>query len=285
MPVGHKSPGSLAAEIKMTRMIHSGAFLVVEGVSDKRFWTPRCQDTCEIVDGEGKENILGGIQLLDLAKFSGALGIVDDDGDVLLGVTRNSKNIVATDARDCECLLLRSSALDTVLVEYGEQEKIRHFEETEGHSVRDGLLNRALVFGVLRIVARQEDIKLNGAAFSVRRFMSEVTWSVSCSEVMEAARGGLSVGEVSLLTQRVEQLHDKDPWQMVRGHDMVEILRVGLKNKLGSLNNSIGVQEIKRMLRAAFSPSELESTALWQQIRKWEADNNNYPILRKVDHS
>ena len=36
MPCGYKDPGSIAAEVMMTRMVHGGAFLVVEGVTDMR---------------------------------------------------------------------------------------------------------------------------------------------------------------------------------------------------------------------------------------------------------
>ena len=39
---GHKDPSSVAAEIKMMRMVHGGAFLLVEGANDVRFWTHTC---------------------------------------------------------------------------------------------------------------------------------------------------------------------------------------------------------------------------------------------------
>ena len=38
---GYKDHGSIAAEIKMTRTVHNGAVLLVEGEDDVRFWTPR----------------------------------------------------------------------------------------------------------------------------------------------------------------------------------------------------------------------------------------------------
>ena len=50
---GHKSPGTLAAEIKMLRTSHGGAFLILEGKDDIRFWRPRRHATCDLIDGEG----------------------------------------------------------------------------------------------------------------------------------------------------------------------------------------------------------------------------------------
>ena len=153
MPTGHKDPGTIAAEIKMIRMDHAGAFLVVEGVADMRFWRPRRCEECALVNGEGKRNVTGGILRLDAESFGGVLGIVDDDCDSLMDVDPGTRNIARTDAHDMECLLCRSSALDKVLAEYGDESKIRRFETNAGMDVRGALLERALVFGRLRFAA------------------------------------------------------------------------------------------------------------------------------------
>ena len=121
MPKGYKTPGTLIAEIKMSRMSHKGAFLLVEGKDDMRFWTPRRHMDCKLVDGEGKQNVIRGIQKLDAANFTGVLGIVDSDYDTLNGINIESKNLLATDAHDLECLLCRSSSLDKILAEYGDR--------------------------------------------------------------------------------------------------------------------------------------------------------------------
>ena len=103
-----------------------------------------------MVDGEGKTNVVEGIARLRASEREGVLGVVDDDYDSLLGVRERAANVVVTDAHDLECLLCRSRALDTVLVEYGSGRKIRRFEEEAGIDVRTGLLERASVFGKIR---------------------------------------------------------------------------------------------------------------------------------------
>ena len=102
MLTGYKDSGTLAAEILMTRANHSGALLVVEGVDDVRFWSPRRHRDCEIVDGEGKRNVVEGIRHLDTLEVRGVLGIVDSDYDTLDGLVLDSNNIVKTDAHDLE---------------------------------------------------------------------------------------------------------------------------------------------------------------------------------------
>ena len=278
MPTGHKTPDTLVAEIRMHRMSHDGSFLIVEGNDDVRFWTSRHHASCELVDGEGKRNVVGGIQRLDATNFAGVLGIVDSDYDPLNGMDVESENLLVTDAHDLECLLCRSSALDKVLAEYGNRAKIEKFESETGADVRTGLLERALVFGRVRWAAVRDPV-IDLGEFRIRRFMDEDTWSVSSEESI--CNASCDSPEVALaLMHRISDLPEADPWYVVHGHDMVEILRIGLRRVLGKIPASTGVKEIGRLLRAAMNREDLQETRLWTDIRGWEAANRPYTILR-----
>ena len=280
MPRGNKSPGTLVAEIKMSRMSHGGAFLIVEGNDDVRFWTPtsRRHTDCELVDGEGKPNVIGGIQRLDAASFPGVLGIVDSDYDTLIGISIESGNLLTTDAHDLECLLCRSSALDKVLAEYGNRSKIERFEDETGTDVRTGLLERALVFGRLRWAAVRTHPVIDLGGFRVLQFVDENTWIVTSEELLCAKLPG-SPDDSLELKRRVDELPAADPWYVVHGNDMVEILRTGLRRTLGDIRPNVGVKDIGRMLRAAMTPDDLQSTKLWTSMRAWEAANRPYMVL------
>ena len=270
---GHKDPGSIAAEIKMTRMVHEGAFLVVEGVSDARFWRPRRHDNCELVDGEGKGNVVGAVGRLDAEGFPGVLGIVDDDYDSLMGIVRPSGNLVATDAHDLECLLCRSAALESVLAEFGVARRIQAFEEATRVDVRTGLLERAMVFGRLRWAAARYDLDIDFGALRVPRFVDTDTWAVDGDGLLRAvSRNGLS-HNCDALGRRIAGLPPADPWRVARGHDMIEILRIGLQRVLGILPVSEGPEHIARVLRVAMSLEELQRTTLYTDMRAWESGN------------
>ena len=186
---GHKSPGTLVAEIKMSRMSHDGAFLLVEGKDDIRFWKSRLNSGCKLIDGEGKPNVIGAVQRLDAVRFRGALGIVDSDFDFPTSPRFKSENLLYTDAHDLECLLCRSSALGKVLAEHGDPAKIRRFERA-GIDVRTALLERTLVFGRLRWAARARPAtELRGIA--VPRFVDEKTWTVDGDELIRHAASEL----------------------------------------------------------------------------------------------
>lgn len=266
---GHKSPGTLVAEIKMSRMSHDGAFLLVEGKDDRRFWEPRLHSGCELIDGEGKPNVVGAVQQLDAARFRGALGIVDSDYDFPTGPRFESENLLYTDAHDLECLLCRSSALDKVLAEYGDPAKIRRFERG-GIDVRTALLERTLVFGRLRWAARvRPATELRGIA--VQRFVDEKTWTVDGEELIRQA-----ASDVQDIKSRLARLPEADPWYVTRGHDMLQILRTGLRHVLGNLPAR---NDIPGILRAGLTPEAMHRTGLGAGVQAWQTANHPYSVL------
>lgn len=279
MPKGYKNPGTLAAEIKMTRANHCGAFLVVEGANDVRFWRPRRHVDCELVDGEGKQNVVGVVNRLDTVEFDGVLGVVDSDYDSLNGVMLVSDNLVATDAHDLECLLCRSSALDTVLAEFGSSEKIQRFEQREGLDVRTSLLNRAEIFGRLRWAVQSLGLSIDSGLIRVPRFVHYRSWTVDRDELIRTVLGKISDG--STLSAQIDSLFlsRPDPWYVVQGPDLIELLRIGLKHVLGDGLKGTGYKEIAQVLRAAISTEELKTTKFGVDIRRWEVRNIPYAVF------
>ena len=280
MPAGHKDPGTIASEIKMMRMDHAGAFLVVEGVADMRFWRPRRHEGCELVNGEGKNNVIGGVRRLDAERFGGVLGVVDDDCDSLVDLDPGTDNVVRTDVHDLECLLCRSSALEKVLAEYGDESKIRRFETNAGTDVRDALLERALVFGRLRFAALLNRLDIDNSAIRVPRFVDAETWTVDGQGLVHAVVKDGSPYDQDVVARCLAQLPVVDPWRVVRGHDMVSILRIGLGRVLGNVGAGIGEEQISSILRSGFTPADLQATTLWADMRAWEAGNRPFRILR-----
>ena len=262
----------------MTRMVHRGAFLVVEGKDDLRFWRPRRHRDCELVEGEGKKNVVEGVRRLEQDDVTGVLGIVDDDYDSLRDVERGVENLVSTDAHDLECMLCRSSALDTVLGEFGSEPKLRAFEQQSAVDVRTALLERTVVFGKVRWAAEMYELGIDRSAIRVERFVAEGTWSVDAPRLMESVAGGDPEG-VEALERCIAELPVADPWRIANGHDMVAVLKVGLRRVLGNLPGDVGVEGIGRLLRAAMSREELRKTTLWTDVRLWEAANRGYWVL------
>ena len=210
------------------------------------------------------------------------LGVVDDDYDSLLGRRARGDNVVTTDAHDLECLLCRSRALDTVLVEYGSPGKIRRFEQEAGVDVRAGLLARASVFGRVRWAAELYGLDIVQSAIRVQRFVDRSTWKVDSAGLMKAVVRKGSADREQRIADRLDALPQADGWWVVQGHDVIELLRIGLMQVLGDMKASVGAGQIARVLRAAVSREELEGTQLGADIRTWEeGTGGRYLVLAR----
>ena len=75
------------------------------------------------------------------------------------------------------------------------------------------------------------------------------------------------------------ELELADPWKVAQGHDMIEILRVGLQCVLGDIGTKVGQEQIARVLRAAVSREDLGQTGLCGAMRAWEVKNPGFWVL------
>ena len=277
---GYKSPSILIAEIEMIRAGHDCAVLIVEGYDDERLWLRFRASECELVVGEGKTNVVMCIKELDARAYTGVLGLVDDDFDHVLRITRDSSNLVSTDASDIECLLCRSCALESVLFEHGEQSRIAEFEERTSTTIRCALLALAVVFGRLRWAEKYFGFEIHWKDVGgMQRFVSQDRWELDEVELIDVT-SRVSGLDPQWLTSKVRGLPSgADPWFIARGHDLVELLRLGLRGALGQVKATVGAEDVSSWLRLGFTTAALEATGLAGKIRTWEGRNAPYAIL------
>lgn len=280
-PGVHKDAGVVAADVVMTSTTHRGSFLLVEGVDEIGFFGPRVHPDCELVDCGGKDFAIGAIQQLDAQRFPRAVAVVDDDFEHLEGRSPPSPNVVAGDVHDLECVLLRSGALHSVLAEYGHTAKIRSFQQQAQTSVHEALVARGRPVGELRWLARRKGWSVDFKRFRASQLVSEQTWQLSHQQLYSDALGwGFPTGlSVSQLIAEVNALPAADPWRVCQGHDLVDILVVGLKQVLGQGKNP-GRDGVARVLRQALDSQEFAQTQLYEGLRRWEQSNSPYRVLR-----
>ena len=213
------------------------SILMVEGRDDVKFWDGHCHRDCRPIRCEGKANVLSVMRRLDEDHFGGALAVVDSNYDHLAGISSTNANIVRTDAHDLECLLCRSTALEAVLREYGNRDKIERFEG-EHTSVRDALLERASTLGRLRWAGRRFEPNLFLGRVKPRAFIEENTWQLSEKRMIEMATASNPHVDETTLRDAIVALPAVDPWYVARGHDVLEILQIGLRGVLGELKGA-----------------------------------------------
>lgn len=281
----NRTPDSIANEIRMLRTQWPGAFLLVEGSSDRAFFR-RFVDSrwCRVQVLDGKDNVLAVQRILNESSFPGALGVVDADFWVLDGFPLDIENVVATDVHDLEMLLIRSPALDHVLRELGSEPKIDRLRERFKQEVRDLLLTRAVPIGLLRWCASHERLRLNFDGLAFSRFTDRDTLEVNEDRLVEVLRTrspGASLSAVQLHSRLAERKKlQPDLYQLCCGHDVTELLSLGLRKLLGSRDaRDVAPDALERSLRLAYEVSYFLGTRLAAEIRAWEAANPNYRVF------
>lgn len=259
----------------MVRTAFPGSLLVLEGSTDSKFWLPRIQkNECHIVLAGAKNTVTNAVTRA--AKLSGIIGVVDDDYDSLCGVA-TSPHLVRTVSRDLESMLLASPALDRVIQEICDDEKVRAFELAERLSVREALVARSLLFGKLRWLNRLESWNFAFDDLSPFRFGNKDDWTINHSAVLEVVAGAVGLPPADL-ENALKRLTVADPYRVLHGRDALAVLALGLK-VLGS-RREYSIDSLFQFLRLAYDDATANASALFIDVRRWESANPPFVVLR-----
>ena len=275
---GSFTPDTLESQVNMMRAAGTRALLVVEGPTDWHFWAAPGRATCEFFIAYGKNNVLGCIANLDVRSVGGVLGIVDDDYDALKGVRQTSSNVVVTELHDLECVLLRTTALERVFEEYRGEVTIN----SDDLDLRAELLDRAVLFGRLRLAAALRSFNLDFTSIKVHAFTCMDTWEVDKNGLFAAVTAGMEATAKDDLSEFLQSICSTDPWRIISGRDVLDILWIGLTGVLGSQKvgrKGVGKHQVASFLRSSVPRDELRATKLWSDILEWEGRNRPFSIL------
>lgn len=271
----------IANRILMMRTQHKGAFLIVEGGWDVRLFK-RFIDTslCHVLDAQTKDNVLTAIGILEQRNFEGAVAIVDADFSVLEGNQPTSRNVLLTDTHDIETMIISSPAMGKVLAEYGSQEKLVRLSKDP----RSILLYNAAPVGYLRWLSLKCNLGLKFEELTFSRFIDKKTLEINVPTLLKVVRDHSRRPALDITKLHSEMLRLKndqhDPWQVCCGDDMICILSIGLRMKLGSCTAlDTEPSRLNKALRLAYETSHFYATRLYTSIRRWEEDNGPYRLL------
>jgi hypothetical protein len=274
-----------ANAIRLQRSIFSGTFLLLEGHSDKVFYERFIDKVaCKLIIISGKPSskfrVIAVLEILDKSSFQGILAIVDADFDRLETSSYNP-NLLRTDSHDLETMLLNSFALDKVIAEFGSEEKIIKF----GRDVKTVLLEACISLGYLRWISQRDGFNLtfNGITFS--KFIDEQSLQINEFKLIQEVKNKSQAFSLQNedLQQRLtnQKSGNHDPWQVCCGHDLVEILSLGLRKAIGSIKASdVEPNSLERNLRFAYEEAYFYKTQIYLDIRTWEAQNQPFKVLR-----
>ncbi|MEM1168633.1 MAG: DUF4435 domain-containing protein [Cyanobacteria bacterium P01_H01_bin.35] len=280
-----------AIKVRLLRDVYkSQTLLLVEGSSDKTFYQRFVEESkCELVIISGnpssKERVISVLKILEKSNFQGIVAIVDADFDRLTPPTdQKSANLLYTDSHDLETMLINSPAFDKVISEFGSEEKISQFKKDIKPDIRLVILESAVPIGYLRWISLDDRLDLTFENITFSKFIDEKTLRINklkfIGEVKKKSQA-FSLKEEDLQQQFIDKKNgDRDPWQICCGHDLVEILSLGLRKTIGS-NKATDVEAIslERNLRLAYEAVYFQGTQLYSHIRTWENNNKPFKLL------
>lgn len=300
----YSSPYDIANEIMMQRATgsYSGTFLLVEGRSDKLFYQ-RLVDVqqCEIVvvsaltDADNSDNksgnyggaknlVLRVLKILEENNTPGILAVVDSDFWQLENYVPNSQNLLVTDTHDLETLIMKSPALEKVIAEFGSEDKIAKFNR----DIKETLLAVGMPVGYLRWISLQDDLGLSFQNLSFNKFLSSNKLTLDETQLIKEVKNKSQKPALdeNLIRNKLSNFKKRndDAWLVCCGHDLVEILSLGLRKTWGS-NDSKEVKPelLEKCLRLAWEVSYFYQTELSKSLQKWEENNRPYRVLNSAN--
>lgn len=275
----------IANEIRMTRSSHQGCFLIVEGSTDKKAYSHFINsEDCKIIPAHNKENAIGAIKILEDDEFLAALAIVDADF-WRLEHKKISLNVFLTDGHDLEVMMIKSPALDKVLMEFGSSEKIARFIRKHKTDVRQKLLDLGRTIGYLRWVSLQHNLNLKFEGLKFKKFINERELSFNRRAFLKTVINHSRMPHIreDELQQMMDELTSSthDPYDVCCGHDLVYILSLGLTKALGSEKaQDVRPEQLEKILRVAYESAYFLTTDLYQSLKAWQISHPQFKLLK-----
>jgi len=215
----------VATEIRMRRSTFKGTFIIVEGRSDERFYQKFIEEQeCEFSIARGKENAVGAIEILDRDSFPGVLAIVDADFWRLENVTHPSPNLLLTDGHDLEMMMLKSPALEKLLIERCSKKKLKNLKYKDVEII---LFRAGIEIAYLRWISLRDRLDLTFDGIEYRKFLNLDTLVIDPLKLIETIKNKSQ--KLALVTTEIQakiaSIRDEthDWYQLCCGHDIIAI--------------------------------------------------------------
>lgn len=275
----------LANNIRMTRSLHKGAFLLVEGSSDMRVYERFVdKDHCMVMPGFGRSKVIQTLEILENDNFKGILAIVDSDFSELDGIKPTSPNLFFTDTHDLETMIIKSKALYKVLDEYASTKELKKIDKP----IEEVIVESGLPIGYFRWLCtpKKFNLVLKFKYLPFDNFLDRKTLEVDIEKLIKEVKINSEnfPFDERLIKREIKTLisnNNYDPWKVCSGHDLVEILTIGLKYTFGNKRaKELTPEIVSGILRISYEYEHFQETLLYISITNWEKDNLNFKVLK-----
>ncbi|WP_426747376.1 DUF4435 domain-containing protein [Myxococcus faecalis] len=238
--------------------------LVVEGGSDRRILEHCFGSRVQFYPAGGKDYVCEGIYILhdQRGERDWFVGVVDADFDRILNRIRNHPAIIVSDMHDIECEYVRSPALTKLIREFASTEKLHRTLSVTADSeleeistaVRSELLTSASAMGAARLVSARDNLALDFKEIKHEGYLIPKSLKADQARLIDliCMKNKLEASAKERFASAVQEAlrEGHDPWQLCQGHDLVELLSLGLRRMWGTSTPDVDV--LQKALRLAY---------------------------------
>ena len=267
----------IADEIHMRCVDTKGPFILVEGSSDVLFFS--CQMTLEIeniIPTFGWERLVDALIILQKDGLVNILGIIDLDYRGIIASTELPADIVITDSHDIETMMFSSPAFKKVLRQKSSIQKVQMY--TSGiEGVKSKILELGRRVGSLRFYSQFIEKHYSFDNLDIGKFIDKKSLVFSDLKCISHIRG-ISPKNKHIPNDMLANALAKsgnipeftDLCRLCCGHDLMEIMAIGLKSLWGSYSSKeISGSMIEESFRLAYSHEMFCISNLFRQIDDW----------------
>lgn len=260
----------VANTVMMLRSGFHGTVVLLEGKTDDRLYGKFLdRDKTTTVVAQSKSNVCKTLSELMNRGDSKVIGIVDTDVDAANG-TKRDPPLFYTDGRDLEVMLFFSDALDSLLSEYADRESLRRFTDSHG-TLRDTVCEGCYYLGLLMLVSQENTFGLNFKDIDFEKFIDKRSLRCDVRKMIDIILSNSHTDATAEKLMTLLNSKERYPYDWIcRGHDVVEVLAIGLRNIFGIYNaKTITGNVVSGGLRMSFSADDMKSTNLYSATFEW----------------
>jgi len=267
----------IANEIHMKCVETKGPFILVEGSSDVLFFS--CQMTVEIeniLPAFGWERLVDAMIILQADGLVNVLGIIDLDYRGIVASTGLPTDIFVTDSHDIETMMFGSPAFEKVLRQKSSIKKVKTYT-SGGGDIKSKILDLGRRIGSLRFYSQFIEEHYSFEKLDIGKFIDRSSLDFSDLKCISHIRGISPKNSRipnDMLARALAESENiaalSDSCRLCCGHDLMEILAIGLKSIWGSYDSrEISGKSIEESFRLAYSHEMFCVSNLFQQIDDW----------------
>ncbi len=274
--------------------------IILEGNDDKKlFESTICgANRINFICAGGSEYVTTLIEKLDSItdrrRLVPTLGVIDRDYCIPLGKILYSPNLLMTDFRDLECMMINSPSFDIVLKEFGSLEKIK--KNGGSSKIEAKAVNAASAIAELRYHSQIQKINISFKKLDIERLLDKKSLEIDSDTLIphlnsRQSVAGLKISNAAIADARKDckralcqsgNAYFSNPFLLCRGHDLMEILAIGFRSLFGTRTPSESTREnIERLFRLNYA-SHFKSSELAKSINIWLQSHTFYPGVMVV---